>query len=89
MPQNLPPAPEPDLGPPAWLKSLVIGLLVASVELTAELMVLGPAATPWLSLTLLCTTMLLARTVFSVLEHKRREAWNARRDGAGQAAESR
>ncbi|EKV26459.1 hypothetical protein C882_2751 [Caenispirillum salinarum AK4] len=89
MPQTLPPAPEPDLGPPAWLKSLVIGLLVASFELTAELMILGPAATPWLSLTLLCAVGLLAHTVFSVLDHKRRGAWSERRDGAGQAAESR
>lgn len=87
MPQNLPPVPEPDLGPPAWLKSVVIGLFFASVELTVELMVLGPAATPWLSLALLVTVGLLAHTVISLRNHKRRQAWYARWGTLKQAAE--
>lgn len=79
MPQTLPPVPDPDLGPPAWLKSLVVGLFFASLELTAELVVLGPQmAKPWLSLTLLCTVGLLAHTVFTLHNLKRREEWYAR-----------
>lgn len=79
MPQTLPRPPEPDLGPPIWLKALVIALLVASAELTAELALLGTeGANPWVSVVLLCLTYLGATAAFTALNRRREARWKAR-----------
>lgn len=74
----------PDLGPPIWLKAIVIALGAASFELTAELALLGPeGANPWVSVTLLCLTYLGVTATLTIAARRRPAPAVMRREEPG------